>query len=311
MPNPTFTRPAGSAVVFVGAATIDSIVLVREFPQPDDRVLAESIVTAGGGPAATAAVAAARLGVPVAFVGTVGDDADGERIIEGLAAEGVDVSGVTRQAGARSAASVIVVDRSRGTRAICARPGPEVDVSGGTRLLEKAEWVHADHHGWSAVRHLLRAGTSGRPRLSIDAGNPIPGFTPDGVDLYAPTVEALQRIYGQASPDELLDAAVRDGATRVVATNGGRGALAADASGERASVDGVEVDVVSTLGAGDVFHGALVAAHVRELSLPASLKYANAVAALSCRGLDGRSAIPTDHEVQAHLRVPTARPHSA
>lgn len=305
MPNPTFTRPAGSAVVFVGAATIDSIVMVSEFPQPDDRVVAECIVTAGGGPAATAAVTAARLGVRVAFVGTVGDDADGERIIEGLADEGVDISGVTREAGACSAASVIVVDRSRGTRAICARPGPEVDTSHGARLIEEAEWVHVDHHGWSSVRHLVGSDATERPRLSIDAGNPIPGFTPAGVDLYAPTLEALERIYGPASPDSLLDAALRDGAGRVVATNGGRGAIGADASGERASVDGVEVDVVSTLGAGDVFHGALVAAHVRGLTLAQGLEYANTVAALSCRGLDGRSAIPTHDVVDAHLRART------
>jgi sulfofructose kinase len=306
MPKPAVTRPAGSAVVFVGAVTIDSIALVGAFPGPDERVVAEDLMFAGGGPAATAAVTAARLGVPAAFVGTVGDDAEGERIIEGLAAEGVDVSGVTREAGARSAASVIVVDRLRGTRAICARPGPVVDISRGADLLGRADWVHADHLGWSAVRQLLRPGPARRPHLSIDAGNPILGFTPDGVDLYVPTLQELERIYGLSTPDALLDAALHDGAGRVVATNGSRGSLAADASGERATADGVEVEVVSTLGAGDVFHGALVAAHVRGLALADALEYANTVAALSCRGLDGRSAIPTHDTVEAHLRARTA-----
>ncbi|MEO5743919.1 MAG: PfkB family carbohydrate kinase, partial [Terracoccus sp.] len=187
MPNPTATRPAESPVVFVGAATIDSIALVDTFPTPDQRVVAEELVVAGGGPAATAAVTAARLGIRAAFVGSVGADDDGDRILEGLAAEGVDVSGVTRVPGARSAASVIVVDRGRGTRAICTRPGPDVEIGRGAEMVDAAAWVHADHLGWAAVRHLLSRGP-GRPRLSVDAGNAIPEFSPAGVDLYVPTV---------------------------------------------------------------------------------------------------------------------------
>ncbi|KRE52509.1 PfkB family carbohydrate kinase [Phycicoccus sp. Soil748] len=308
MSDSAVTRSTGGPVVFVGAATIDSIALVGDFPGPDDRVVAEDLVFAGGGPAATAAVAAARLGVAAAFVGTVGDDADGQLIVDSLAAEGVDVSGVSRRAGARSAASVIVVDQRRGTRAICARTGPEVDTSRAADLLDRAEWVHADHLGWAAVRHLLERPVEQRPRLSVDAGNPIPGFTPAGVDLYVPTVEALGRIHGARDPQLLLDQALRAGALRVVATDGGRGSLGADASGERAAAPAEAVDVVSTLGAGDVFHGALVAAHVRRLPLADALAYANTVAALSCLGLDGRSAIPTHDDVEAHQRARTARP---
>jgi sugar/nucleoside kinase (ribokinase family) len=285
---------------------MDSIVLVNGYPGPDERVVADDLVFAGGGPAATAAVAAARLGIDAAFVGSVGDDEDGRRILDGLAAEGVDTSGVTRVVGARSAASVIVVDALAGTRAISARPGPPVDLSGGADLLRRAEWVHTDHVGWAGVARLLDLATSARPRVSVDAGNPIPSFTPAGVDLYVPTVEALRRTHGDRSPQELLEAALRDGARRVVATDGSRGSLAADATGERAHAPGVPVDVVSTLGAGDVFHGALVAAHVRELPLADALEYANHVAALSCLGLDGRSAIPTHDDVAARLRARTA-----
>ena len=306
MPHPAVPSPSAPPVVFAGAATMDSIVLVHGYPGPDERVVADDLVFAGGGPAATAAVAAARLGIDAAFVGTVGDDEDGRRILDGLAAEGVDTSGVTRVVGARSAASVIVVDALAGTRAISARPGPPVDLSGGADLLRRAEWVHTDHVGWAGVARLLDLATSARPRVSVDAGNPIPSFTPAGVDLYVPTVEALRRTHGDRSPQELLEAALRDGARRVVATDGSRGSLAADATGERAHAPGVPVDVVSTLGAGDVFHGALVAAHVRELPLADALEYANHVAALSCLGLDGRSAIPTHDDVAARLRARTA-----
>ncbi|GAB3437015.1 sugar kinase [Phycicoccus ginsengisoli] len=307
MPHTAVPGPTAPPVVFVGAATMDSIVLVNGYPGPDERVVAEDLVFAGGGPAATAAVAAARLGIDAAFVGTLGDDEDGQRILEDLAAEGVDVTGVTRVPGARSAASVIVVDALCGTRAICNRPGPGVDLARGAELVRGAQWVHTDHVGWSAVSRLLDLTATARPRVSVDAGNPIPDFTPAGVDLYVPTVEALRRTYGEGSTTEaLLEAALRDGARRVVATDGSRGSFASDAGGASAHAPGVPVDVVSTLGAGDVFHGALVAAHVRDLSLDDALEYANQVAALSCLGLDGRSAIPTHDDVTARLRARTA-----
>ena len=74
--------------VFIGVATFDAIALVDGFPAPDDRVVASEVAYAGGGPAATAAVAASRLGVRTAFVGTVGDDANGRAILDGARGRG-------------------------------------------------------------------------------------------------------------------------------------------------------------------------------------------------------------------------------
>jgi sulfofructose kinase len=302
MGQPTAEAP----VIFVGAATLDAIALVPRFPQPDERLVAEEIAYAGGGPAATAAVAAARLGVAAAYVGAVGDDAEGAQIVDGLRGEGVDVSGVTVLPRRRSGASVVVVDHGRGTRAICNRPVPPLELSAeATARLLDAEWVHVDHFGWAPVRDILaKAGT--RPRLSVDGGNEIPGFTPNDVDLYVPTLDALAREYGERSPEELLEAALAAGARCVVATRAAEGSLAATQDGGRYTAMGFRTDVLSTLGAGDVFHGALLAAVVRGLALPACLSYANVVAALSCRGLDGRTAIPTHAEAAKHVSALTS-----
>jgi sulfofructose kinase len=290
-------------VVCVGVATLDALALVDRYPEPDERVVANDIRFAGGGPAATAAVVAARLGLPVAFVGTVGDDDAGEQIIDGLAREGVDVSAVERASSTDSAVSVVVVDRPRQSRAISTRPGPALTLSPdapGSQLIRQARWVHVDHHGWRAVR-ALAAQTSSRPRLSVDAGNPIDGFDPDGVDLYVPTVTSLRARYGEdLGVDRLLDAALRDGARAVIATDGANGAIGADAGG-RFRVPAYRADIVSTLGAGDVFHGALLAGVVLGLRLEDATRLATTVAALSCRALDGRSAIPTADELDAHL----------
>ena len=65
-------------VVCVGVITVDTIALVENYPSEDERVLAQEISRAGGGPAAVAAVALSRLGVKSAIIGTIGDDADGK-----------------------------------------------------------------------------------------------------------------------------------------------------------------------------------------------------------------------------------------
>ena len=279
-------------VVFVGVATRDTITLVDRFPEPDERIVADELVHAGGGPAATAAVAATRLGVAAAFVGAVGDDEDGDEIVAELAAEGVDTSGVERVPGTPSAVSVVVVDARRATRAIVHRPGPGCDLGRrGRELVEAAEWVHVDHAGWGAVHRWWRTSTP-RPRLSIDAGNPIDDFSPDGIDLFVPTVGALRQRYGPADIDALLALAGAEGARLVVATDGADGAYALRED-RLFHVPGHRGDVRSTLGAGDVYHGALLARIVQGCSLPDAMTDAGQVAFLSCRGLDGRSAIPT------------------
>jgi sulfofructose kinase len=299
-------------LVCVGAATLDTIAAVRTFPAADDRVVAEQLVSAGGGPAATAAVAAARLGATTSFVGAVGDDDEGRRILSGLVEEGVDVEGVQRSAAHPSGVSVVIVQREAGTRAICTRPVPPVTLPAGSRaaeLVRGADWVHVDHLGWGpATRLLADLPYESRPCLSVDAGNPIEGFSPDGVDLFVPTVQQLARTYGDASDDDLLEAALADGARTVVATRGARGCVGAGADGARVATRGHPVEVVSTLGAGDVFHGALLTVFARGGDLRAAAEYADAAAALSCRALDGRSAAPAQEDVLGLLSaIPDVR----
>lgn len=287
--------------VFAGVATRDTIALVDRYPGADERVLASDLVHAGGGPAATAAVAAARLGVSVAFVGSVGDDPDADAILDDLMAVGIDISGVSHVADRRSGSSVVIVDSSQATRAIINRPPAPIQLDSRAReLLAAAEWVHVDQVGWGVVSEWWRSATQ-RPSLSVDGGNPIDGFSPAGVDLYVPTISALRLRYGDGTPEQLLRAAVTEGARTVVATSGSAGSFALAADGRFVHVPGERGSLLSTLGAGDVFHGALLAAIHHGFDLDRGLRYANHVAFRSCQGLDGRSAIPTHDDVVGAL----------
>ena len=244
-------------IVCVGVATRDTIYVVPRHPEADDRVVARERTVAGGGPAATAAVAIARLGGDVRFVGVV----DGE--LEGVA--------VVRVPGEMVESTILI---GAGTRAIVTTDAPLFEVS--PDVVADADWVHVDHVGYHCIP-TLPAGA----RLSVDASNPIDELSLDHVDLYAPS--------------EQTDDGRR--AKLTVVTRGERGCTAY-VDGETLDVPGFPVDAVSTLGAGDVFHGALVACLARGLPLRDSLVRANACAALSCRALDGRSAIPSWDELE-------------
>ncbi|BCW53543.1 MULTISPECIES: PfkB family carbohydrate kinase [unclassified Arthrobacter] len=287
-------QPSTGTLLFVGCATLDAIALVQDYPAADSRTVATDFATAGGGPAATAAVAAARAGARTAFAGVLGTDEEGDRIVSGLQAEGVDTSAVIRDAGVKTGASVIVVSRATESRAIVTRPVPPVSFPGDSRfseLLQSAAWVHTDHLGWNAV-----ANAPARPAglaISVDAGNPIPAFSPRGVALYVPTIERLRAEYGEdLSPESLLRKAIDDGASAVVATAGSEGAWVLERGAEPVHVPATPATIVSTLGAGDVYHGALLAAVAAGLPLVEAAVFAGRTASASCGGLDGRSAIP-------------------
>lgn len=228
-------------------------------PGADDRVVATQRVVAGGGPAATAAVAIARLGVDARFVGVV----DGEL-------EGVDV---VRMSGRMVESTVLVGEGGR--TIVTEEPEPFIAPA---EALAGADWVHVDHVGWQAL------GAKTHAAVSVDGGNPIEDLDLARVALYSPT------------------AGTDDGrrANLTVVTRGARGCTAYT-DGETIDVPAHPVDVVSTLGAGDVFHGALLASLVRGLELRDALVHANACAALSCRALDGRSAIPTWDELERSI----------
>ena len=115
--------------------------------------------------------------------------------------EGVDTSAVIRDPQVNTGASVIVVSKATESRAIVTRPVPPVHFPAGARfheLLRTADWVHVDHLGWNAI-----ANSTGL-RISVDAGNPIPSFSPQGVELYVPTIERLLAEYGADLKPEVL-----------------------------------------------------------------------------------------------------------
>ena len=275
-----------SNVLSVGIATVDTIVLVEKYPAANERVVALQSIRAVGGPATTAAVTMARLGIDVALSCVIGDDEDGRFIFDTLKREGVDTRNVVVDPAIHTAIGTIVVSKSEQTRAIMVQPHSELPSKPAN--ISDYEWVHVDQFGMKAIKDwgIVRGGNA---KLSIDIGYATPGLNSADYDLYAPS-ENITTDVSTATRDKNI----------VVISQGGEGSIYSDGT-KTGTAPAITTEIVSTLGAGDVFHGALVATQVWNKPIEEAVTIANTVAGLSCRALDGQSGIPTKAELNAFL----------
>ena len=271
-------------VLSVGIATVDNIVLVDHYPDRDERVIALSHARSIGGPATVAAITMARLGVKVSLSAVVGNDEGGDYIVEVLKREGVDTSLVERGE-TPTTQSTIVISKSEQSRAIMVKPER---VASKKPTGDLPPWIHVDHFGATVIKEWGVKRGSGS-RLSLDVGYPFEGLSPSDWDLYVPS----EKITVDTST------AVRD-KNWVVISHGERGSAYSDGITSGVA-PAISVDVVSTLGAGDVFHGAMVATQVWSMAIDEATTFANVVAGLSCMGLDGYSAVPSRKEAKKYL----------
>ena len=273
-------------VLSVGIATVDTIVLVDKYPASNERVIALQSVRSVGGPATTAAVTMARLGIDVSLSCVIGDDEAGRFVFDTLKREGVDTRNVIVNSDIQTAIGTIVVSKSEQTRAIMVQPHKELPSKPAN--ISDYGWIHVDQFGMQALKNwgVYRGGSA---KLSIDIGYETPGLSSSDYDLFAPS-ENITTDVSTATKDKNI----------VVISKGGEGSIYSDGV-DSGIVPAISAEIVSTLGAGDVFHGALVATQVWQKPIKEAVSIANAVAGLSCRGLDGQSGIPTKAELNAFL----------
>jgi sulfofructose kinase len=292
-------------VVCVGIAVIDLIFEVDALPQGGGKHYASSFREVGGGVAANAAVAVARLGGNARYIGRVGDDALGEQIIADLIASGVEVT-VDRVRGVTSPVSSVLVDAA-GERTIVNHTPRELfdggDVAAARDLVD-VDAVLVDVR-WpdGAAAALRTAAAAGVPSV-FDFDRPMESGGDALLGLATHVVFSAAALAATAGTDDpvagLAHMAQRTDAWLAVTV--GPGGVHWRHAGESHHLPAFAVDVVDTLGAGDVFHGALALA-LGEGQVPAdAVRFASAAAALKCTRPGGRSGTPDRADVHELLQ---------
>ncbi|MCX7598303.1 MAG: PfkB family carbohydrate kinase [Armatimonadetes bacterium] len=296
-------------VVCLGTCCWDTLGICEEWPQLDQKRPLLALEEQGGGPAATAAAAIARLGGRVAFIGRVGDDDYGRKIREAFEHVGVDASwGLQVIPSARSQWAFCVAHKATGLRAILWRPPAT-----GTIAPEELDYDRASnarvvlvdtHHLAAATALVQRCRELGIPTVAdIEHLGEHTAQLLRLVDYPILPQDCALNWSGEQSCEAAAAAIAKQAGGVAVVTMGARGSVACDTSGEIVYQPAFEVQpVVDTTGAGDVYHGAFAFGLARRMALPDAMRFASATAALSCQALGGRAGLPTLDQVQALLR---------
>ena len=297
-----------SNVIVVGSANQDYVISSSALPEPGETRLADGLKKLSGGKGANQAVAAARLGATVHFVGAVGDDDDGTRMLETLRSEGINTEAVEVTSEPTGLAIVTVL--SGGENAITVVPGANSTVTadraadasrrlatpGGVLVVQAEIPVPTIA---AAVKAAAEVGL--RPVINLAPYTELPADVVALADpLVVNEVEAADMI-GRIVRDipEVLQAAqeLASRARSVVITIGGAGSCWADGEGA-GHVPAPEVDeVVDTTGAGDAFVGALAARLAEGSDLEAAVQYGVEVGTFAVTRSGAQASYPTPSDL--------------
>lgn len=311
----------------IGHCCQDNICIVEHYPQEDGSTHILNIDDSqGGGAAATAMVAASRLGAAAGIIANLGDDGVGDRILRGFAQEGVNTALVRRIPGGRSSTSYVLVNPDNGSRTKFPYRDSLPDITFTREIRTALSGARVLHLDGTQYANALRAARLARElgvAVSLDACSmqadngknwELAGLAdilitneryPCRLTGIQDLESALLEMYRVLSCGGQVSGAAAHGefpnAPAVLAATAGNRGCYYIADGRVRHMPAFPVKAVDTTGAGDTFHGAFLAHWIRGSCLEDCLRFAAAAAALKCMKYGGRAGIPDHRAVEAFL----------
>ncbi|MGB0744461.1 MAG: PfkB family carbohydrate kinase [Opitutales bacterium] len=286
-------------VLCVGYACVDINFHASHHPGSNEKLRANQMHTCGGGPAANAAAAIARLGGSAAFAGYLGKDSFGETVLREFAGDGVDTSHVYRSEAPTPVAAVTI--QPNGDRSIIDYCAPSAKAPEDYVKLSAtgAKVLLVDGHQPLLSNALVeQARELGIPSV-LDAGSIHDGtmMLYNKVD-YLITSEKFARGFSNEDDPRMALASLDGAAPFIACTWGEDGTYWQDDKGQH-QMPAFDIEAVDTTGAGDAFHGAFALGLAEGLPIKANLRRATATAALTCLKPGARTALPLRPQVDA------------
>ncbi len=306
-PPPANARPVD--VLAVGENSHDLLAVLPAQPSAGAKMELLQLSHQPGGQVATAAAALATLGWRTAYIGRFGDDASGDEGLASLAAAGVNQAHAIRVQGARSRTAIILVEAATGERTVLWDQDARLAISPDDvpdQAIAAARIVLLDDFGEPAIDVARRARLMGaRTVVDVERVRHGLGGLLSHIDVIIAAQGFPQAMTGVPDTGRALAALQAEtGAAIVCVTLGEAGSLAR-ADGREVRTPACRVQVLDTTGAGDLFRAGFIAAWLAasgSVDLEAVLRFANATAALGCRGLGARGHLPSTEDVEELLR---------
>jgi sugar/nucleoside kinase (ribokinase family) len=296
-------------ILGIGHSCYDTFGLLEVIPPPDTAAWLDALDHQGGGAATQAMVAAARLGMKTAVAAVVGDDPEGVYLKEDFEREGINIEGLKVIPGAETSRAFALAERSTGRRSLFVYAGtlPELrfgdDLAG---LILRSRMIHLDATVYQLAFDAAAFAKGRGIPVSLDGCEAGPGREKlrtlvEMTDILITNEWYPGSVTGIEDPEEALLSLARMGPETVIATQGKNGSWLVE-DGRIKKFPAFEVPVIDTTGAGDVFHGAFLAAHLMGIPAERAISYAGACAAINCMTLGGRKGIPGREILNAFLR---------
>jgi sulfofructose kinase len=295
-------------VLCAGIAVQDIVMRVENFPAPGAKVSASEFIITGGGCAANAAVAIARLGGRAAFAGPLGgaDDHVSSRILADLAKEGVDCDGVARAKGGTASVSLILLDAT-GEKTIATRRGVnlgKVQPADAGGLVAGVDAALVDNRFPEFVTAVCRAAQARKIPIVIDLDLATKSDDPL-LKLGSHVVSSAEALHGTTGLKD-FGAGLKKLAERLsgflAVTDGPNGVYWLD-GGTLRHMPAFKVKAIDSLAAGDAFHGAFTLGLAEGRNLQDAMRFASATAALKCTHFGGAAGAPQRAEVEEFLKT--------
>lgn len=295
-------------IVVVGSVTMDMVTCTPQIPRIGQTVIGSSFSTTPGGKGANQAVAAARLGYPVQFVGHVGDDVYGPQLIENLSRAGVDTLALSPVPGSSGLAPIFLAEN--GQNAIVVVPGAngkvdsayvdrhsEVIANAGMVLCQLELPMSTIDHTLALCAELgvpVMLDPAPAAPLSEGVWKQVAWFTPN-------ETEAACYLDDGSSPESTAQHLLTRGPGAVVLKRGAEGAFVATSNGKAGWVKPYAVDVIDTVAAGDCFNGAFAVALLEGKDPWEAAQFACAASAISVTRRGAQASMPARADVDAFL----------
>ena len=287
-----------------GTNAVDFLIEVPEYPAFNSKIALSDYVQAAGGEVATTMVGLRRLGLKTCYVGRFGTDAEGDFGLRTLRDEAVDVSFAEQIAGARTQIAFIVIDERNGERTVIWHRDKllaydETDAPLKTAALGKI--LHFTPHDTRACLLMAQKAKAEKTVVSIDIDNVFEGVNEllPQIDILISSAEFPEKLFGiKDKQHSLRELRQRFGCKIVGMTLGEKGSLIL-CENQFIETNGFAVPdgCRDTTGAGDAFRVGLLYGLLAGETVENSALMANAVAALKCRALGARTALPNLSEL--------------
>ncbi len=281
-----------SKILCVGAAVVDFVFHLETLPKLPEKYGTEEADVVGGGCAANAAVAIARLGGEAVLGARLGDDSIGDMIVEDLARDGVDVSNVTRTAGAKSSYSSVLIDAEGERQIVNFRGAGLVLATDWFEGLADVGAVLTDTRRVDAALAALElAKARGIPGV-LDGEAPIDPSLMDAASHVALSMQGLRSLYPDLDIEDALLTIARAHDCWACVTDGADGVWCIE-DGAAHHIPAFKITPIDTLGAGDVWHGVFALMLAEGQREREAIRHANGAAALKCLTKGGRAGAPS------------------